>query len=187
MNPQQRLARQAWKEYSVGRRLAVTMCAGVVFVVVIPAFLLWLSTLGGAAWRFSTSVVLGVVYVVAVVVGLSLALWTVWVQFRRARGTPVPFLATQKLQKLLIDGPYRLCRNPMALGTILFYCGIAVYTSSWAAVLAVILLCVLLIAYIKLVEEKEMALRFGNEYLRYKQSVPFLIPCYCVGGDRCKK
>ena len=105
--------------------------------------------------------------------GLWLGLWTVWVQFRYARGTPVPVMATKKL---LTDKPYSFCRNPMALGTFVFYFSIATLTSSFRAVLAVVIFASLLIVYIKLVEEREISLRFGGEYLRYKRSTPFMIP-----------
>jgi len=34
----------------------------------------------------------------------------------------------------------------------------------------------LLLLYLKLVEEKELAERFGDEYLAYKREVPFILP-----------
>jgi protein-S-isoprenylcysteine O-methyltransferase Ste14 len=34
----------------------------------------------------------------------------------------------------------------------------------------------ILIAYIKLVEEKELEFRFGKEYVDYKNDTPFIIP-----------
>jgi protein-S-isoprenylcysteine O-methyltransferase Ste14 len=38
----------------------------------------------------------------------------------------------------------------------------------------------MLIAYIKLIEEKELELRFGKEYLDYKKDTPFIIPISLV-------
>ena len=64
----------------------------------------------------------------------------------------------------------------MALGTLVFYFSIAIFTMSFMSVLSLLLFAVFLLAYIKLVEEKEMALRFGDEYSRYKQETPFMIP-----------
>ncbi|MBN1591509.1 MAG: isoprenylcysteine carboxylmethyltransferase family protein [Pirellulales bacterium] len=168
------IARLAHKEFSIGRRMVMTACGGLLFVLTIPALLVWLSTLGSPAWRFSTSPPLAVACSAVAFAGLLLAAWTVWTQVRRGRGTPIPIMATQKL---LVAGPYQLCRNPMALGMILLYGGIAVCRASWIAVLAVLLFVVFLVVYLKLVEEKEMALRFGEQYTHYKQSTPFLIPC----------
>jgi len=42
--------------------------------------------------------------------------------------------------------------------------------------LAVAVFTIVLLAYIKLIEEKEASFRFGDEYVRYKQSTPFIIP-----------
>ena len=173
MNLWQHVARLARKEYSVGARLAAMAGESLVFVFGIPASLFWLSAGGSDRWRFKSSPALSVICLVAAALGLLLALWTAWVQFHHARGTPVPIMATKKL---LTDKPYSLCRNPMVLGTLMFYFGIAVFTSSYKAVLAVLLFALFLIAYARLVEEKEMALRFGDEYSRYKQSTPFIIP-----------
>ena len=105
--------------------------------------------------------------------GLLLALWTIFTQFTRAQGTPSPTMATQKL---LVRGPFAICRNPMALGTILFYLGIAVLAGSPFAVGLVFLFTAVLLTYIKLVEEKELEERFGADYVEYKQNTPFLLP-----------
>jgi len=64
----------------------------------------------------------------------------------------------------------------MALGTIMLYFGIAIFAASFTAVLAVVVFALLLLTYIRLVEEKEMSLRFGDEYSQYKQRIPFIIP-----------
>ena len=85
----------------------------------------------------------------------------------------MPLMATQKL---IIQPPYSYCRNPMALGAIGMYLGVAILFRSLGAVILVLLTASLLLIYIKLVEEKEMQIRFGQEYLAYKQQTPFLIP-----------
>lgn len=38
----------------------------------------------------------------------------------------------------------------------------------------------MLIGYLKLIEEKELQMRFGNEYLEYKKKTPFIIPIKIV-------
>jgi protein-S-isoprenylcysteine O-methyltransferase Ste14 len=167
------LVQQGRKEYSAGVRLVAISCASLVFEFGIPVFLFWLSTVGTDRWQFKSSPVQSVICLVIAALGLLLAAWTGWVQFHYAHGTPIPIMPTKKL---LTDKPYSFCRNPMALGAILFYSGIAVYTASLLAVLAVLLFVLLLIGYIKLVEEKEMSLRFGDEYSRYQQSTPFIFP-----------
>ncbi len=105
--------------------------------------------------------------------GWLLAMWTISIQHTQASGTPVPMMPTQKL---LIVGPFQYCRNPMALGTIMFYLGTAVVAGSLVAVGLLALFTILLILYIKTIEEKELVARFGQAYLAYKQNTPFLFP-----------
>ena len=79
-------------------------------------------------------------------------------------------------QTLLICPPYSYCRNPMALGAIVAYLGVCVVAGSPGAGLLWFLGAVALLTYVRLVEEKEMAARFGEAYLAYRRRVPFIIP-----------
>jgi protein-S-isoprenylcysteine O-methyltransferase Ste14 len=111
--------------------------------------------------------------IVLVIAGFVFALWSIYAQFNIGRGTPIPMMPTQKL---VINRPFNYCRNPMTFGTILLYLGISIWIGSIAAVVIMVLLDILLIIYIKRVEEKELAERYGAEYLEYKRTTPFLIP-----------
>jgi protein-S-isoprenylcysteine O-methyltransferase Ste14 len=167
------VVRQAAKEYSTRARLLVIGFAAVVFVIVIPTGLFWISVRYGHLMCYEASSVISILGLFLAAMGLSLAIWTVYVQFKKARGTPAPFVATKKL---LIEKPFSYCRNPMALGVFIYYLGIAVFTRSYFAILAVFLFIGCLILIIKLLEEKELEHRFGEEYLVYKQQTPFIIP-----------
>jgi protein-S-isoprenylcysteine O-methyltransferase Ste14 len=79
-------------------------------------------------------------------------------------------------QKLITQKPYSYCRNPMALGSILMYLGVAISIGSISGVVLVLIWTVLLLTYIKLLEEKEMELRFGDAYREYRRRTPFIIP-----------
>ncbi len=107
------------------------------------------------------------------VVGLSFAWWSILAQLTRGRGTPLPMLPTQEL---LIQGPFRYCRNPMTLGTIVAYLGIGVAVGTIAGIGLVLCFGAFLVLYLKLLEERELAERFGEAYLRYRREVPFIIP-----------
>jgi protein-S-isoprenylcysteine O-methyltransferase Ste14 len=167
---------QAGHEYSPRQRAALLLVAGVVFLVILPLLLIFL---GPALDRWlhlppvryaSVNLVLGVLLILA---GWLLGIWSNYVQFTIGRGTPVPVMATQKL---IVQPPYSYCRNPMALGAIGMYLGVAVLLGSIGAVILVLLGAAVLLTYIKLVEEKEMVLRFGQEYLEYRQRTSFLLP-----------
>jgi protein-S-isoprenylcysteine O-methyltransferase Ste14 len=105
--------------------------------------------------------------------GFSLGLWSVYAQLDRGRGTPLPLLPTQVL---LTGGPFRYCRNPMTLGAISAYLGIALMARTAAGTTMSLSLAAALVAYLKLLEERELADRFGEPYLTYKRATPFIIP-----------
>ena len=171
-----RLLKQTNREYGPKARLALLAVAGVVFLVILPWALVRLGgrldrALGWPALRYPpANAILGGLMALA---GWLLGLWTNHVQFTLGRGTPVPVMATQTL---LICPPYSYCRNPMALGAIVAYLGVCVAAGSPGAGLLWLLGAVALLAYIRLVEEKEMVARFGEEYLAYRRRVPFIIP-----------
>jgi protein-S-isoprenylcysteine O-methyltransferase Ste14 len=85
----------------------------------------------------------------------------------------VPLMATQQL---IVQKPYSYCRNPMALGAIMAFVGVAILIGSISAIILVLTGAVFLLVYIKLLEEKEMTLRFGEAYQEYKKHTPFIIP-----------
>jgi len=107
------------------------------------------------------------------VLGFSLGFWSVDVQMSRGRGTPLPVMPTQEL---LTEGPFRYCRNPMTLGAILAYLGMAVAVRTTAGTVLVLSLAASLLVYLKRLEEEELAERFGEVYLEYKRETPFIIP-----------
>ncbi len=103
-----------------------------------------------------------------------MASWSVYTQHRIGRGTPVPVVPTRRL---ITSGPYKYCRNPMAFGTLLLYIGLSLIFNSISAIfILVALVLVPLLLFIKIVEEKELEIRFGHEYTEYKEKTPFLIP-----------
>lgn len=105
--------------------------------------------------------------------GLALGLWTNVVQFTVGRGTPVPLVPTRRL---LTEGPYSWTRNPMALGTVVYYFGLAVARGSLGNLALGAGFGAALAGYIRLVEEKELERRFGRAYVEYRSRVPFLLP-----------
>jgi len=64
----------------------------------------------------------------------------------------------------------------MTLGTILAYLGLSIAAATIVGLILVAAFAALLLVYIKRMEEKELAERFGEEYLAYRRDVPFIIP-----------
>jgi len=89
------------------------------------------------------------------------------------KGTPMPLKATQKL---VVEKPYSYCRNPLYFGLINFFFGISIMIGSPSSLVMVSICSAIILAYIKLIEEKELEKRYGNDYLEYKKVTPLLIP-----------
>jgi protein-S-isoprenylcysteine O-methyltransferase Ste14 len=164
------------KEHSPGRRLIAVLPAGLLFVGLIPWILL--SGLPRLDQRlgltpFGHGSVLLIIGALLILGGLPIGVWTVVDQFTRARGTPLPMMATQRL---LTDGPYALSRNPMVFGTLSAYLGASLLSGSWSSLILYLVFSSLLLVYLKLVEERELAERFGQAYLDYKRRTSFIIP-----------
>lgn len=111
--------------------------------------------------------------ILLLICGLSLSLWTRWIQFKIGQGTPAPQMPTQKL---IIKGPYKYSRNPMILGDVIWLICLGAILNSLSFMIISTFWFVLHLFYYKLIEEKELIARFGQEYEEYKNRVAFLIP-----------
>ena len=171
-----RVSKWAQTEHSPRARIIALIPAGALFLVFLPyLFLVICPSLDQRLLTDSPKpgVATLIVGSILIAVGMFFGLWSIAVQFTRGRGTPLPVMPTQRL---LITGPFRYCRNPMTLGTILAYLGMSIAAATVTGVALVLFFAGLLILYLKRVEEKELAERFGEDYLAYMREVPFIIP-----------
>jgi len=110
---------------------------------------------------------------VLLIPGAAALIWT-WIQFLMARGTPVPI---NPPQKLITGGLYAYSRNPMLQSIFLIVFATGLLSGSLSLTLFFAPLFVLFFYFqITLVEEKEMELKFGQDYLGYKKRVPRFFP-----------
>lgn len=171
-----KLVKWSKREYSLSQRILATGLAGVFFLILIPALLIIVLPKLDIILGFS-SLSFGIINIVVggiiVIIGGFYALWSIISQITRARGTPLPVMPTQKL---LVDGPFKHCRNPMAFGAIFAYFGLSIIVGSLSSIFLVLIFLVLLILWIKKVEEEELEIRFGQDYVDYKKTTPFMIP-----------
>jgi protein-S-isoprenylcysteine O-methyltransferase Ste14 len=169
---------QEWakREYGPEQRIIFLAFLGILFVIAVPFFLVVVSPYLDQALqlpRFVHGLMNPFVGLPLIVIGVAFALWSIQAQFTLGKGTPAPMMPTRKLVAL---GPYSYCRNPMTFGTLLFYLGTGVWIGSTSAVCLTLLIAVLLIMYIKVIEERELESRFGEEYLQYKRRTSFIVP-----------
>ena len=171
-----KLLEQTKREYSPKQRLVALSVEAIFFLILFPYVLIKLGAALDQWLHWSPIKITAINHILGgllIVAGWLSGVWSVYTQFTIGRGTPVPLMATQKL---IVQPPYTFCRNPMALGAIGMYVGTALLFRSIGAVILVLLVAGLLLIYIKRIEEKEMEIRFGQDYLAYKQQTPFLVP-----------
>lgn len=163
------------KRTSIQYKILSIIGGAIFFLIIFPGLLyfcgLLLSRYIKIPWPHWLEITIAVLFIPC---GLFFLIWATLTQWRLGNGTPAPNAPTQRL---VIQGPYKLCRNPIELGAILYYLGFGTFLSSLTIGISCSLLGFIIgSSYHKFVEEKDLELRFGTEYLKYKNETPFLIP-----------
>lgn len=91
----------------------------------------------------------------------------------RGDGTPLP---SAMVNRLVIAGPYRWVRNPMAIAGIVQGVAVGLILSSWLVIAYAIMGSLLWNYAIRPLEEADLEERFGDEFQRYRASVRCWIP-----------
>jgi protein-S-isoprenylcysteine O-methyltransferase Ste14 len=93
--------------------------------------------------------------------------WSLWLFGRHETG----LLPGQATRAMIEEGPYRLSRNPLYVGLLALYLGLALLTSTfWGLVLFPLAALLLLWGAIR-PEERFLHGRFGDEYDAYARRV----------------
>lgn len=111
----------------------------------------------------------GVVLLAASILGLSSAV----VMSTLGSGTPLP---SAMPNRLVIAGPYRWVRNPMALSGIVQGAAVGVMLSSWVVIGYAIAGSLLWNYVIRPLEESDLEQRFGEVFRQYRETVRCWIP-----------
>ena len=150
------------------REILGYVLGGVLFVGLMPT-VMWLAS--GMPSTVHTGVPRGTVGGLAMVGGLALSVWTIVYMKRRGKGNPMDAFGHEvapRTQHLMTEGPYRLNRNPMLSGTLLYLAGVVVWLWRWqAAVVWVVFLAVMLVQVIS--EERRLSRDFGEKYDAYRR------------------
>ncbi len=89
----------------------------------------------------------------------------------RTRNVGAPSLCT--------SGPYSHTRNPLYWGNIIIYAGVAFFGGGkwmWLLVAIIIIFFIIQYYFIISLEEETLKLKFGEEYEKYIENVPKLLP-----------
>lgn len=111
--------------------------------------------------------------IVFIILGLSLAFWCVF-HFVKIKGTPAPFNPPPKLVQ---SGPYAYIRNPMLSGVFIFLFGLGFAFQSVSLIFIFTPLFILMnVMELKAIEEPELEMRLGKDYIDYKKKTPMFFP-----------
>lgn len=106
--------------------------------------------------------------------GLFWIAWSDVIQLKLGGGSTLPLTPAKKL---VVAGPYSSTRNPVLFGYIFFLVGLgALFRSFFFTFVFTPLWVILNIFYVKLVEEKELEMKFKDDYAKYKSATPLLFP-----------
>lgn len=139
------------------------------FLYVIPTFIYWLETQfqlpplnknpRWAIFIFTGASILGLIS------GLTIAV--------KGSGTPLPLNCTQKL---VIQGPYKYVRNPMAIAGLSQGIAVSLWLGSWLVIVYVIAGMLIWDQIVRPVEENDLRVRFQDEYEDYCREIKCWIP-----------
>lgn len=102
-----------------------------------------------------------------------LGLWSGVTMSLIGQGTPLP---TDCPNNLVIKGPYKVVRNPLAIAGIGQGVSIGLYFGSFAIVIYALFGAILWHYFVRPAEEQDLEKRFGTTYLEYKKQVKCWLP-----------
>jgi protein-S-isoprenylcysteine O-methyltransferase Ste14 len=153
------------------RGLLQTALFWVVFLILIPAAIMYLENKLGmrrfdvGGWR--------VAIVLAFLASGSTCVYCTWLFAKHGKGTPIPF---EQPRELVIEGPYKFVRNPMAFGGIFQGMLVGAFIGSWITIVYALSGAVFWHFVAKPPEERDLAERFGDAYSAYRNEVRCWLP-----------
>ena len=92
------------------------------------------------------------------------------------KGLGAPF-AVALTRIVATEWMYAWTRNPMILGALAFLVGLGLwFQSTLFLVWVIIVVCPVIFLFLKIYEERELEIRFGEDYLEYKARTPMFFP-----------
>lgn len=115
-------------------------------------------------FKSETAVVFGYIFIALSLIFALPAL----LKFVKSRNTVITVKPANSLQT---DGIYAFTRNPMYLGLLLLYTGIAFFAGNWWTIILTPLVVIVITLYVIRLEEKYLSDAFGEDFIAYKAKV----------------
>lgn len=140
-------------------------------VLIVGLVILFLPAPFPSSWGITQPAAMHLPQVVGMAVGVGGAALTLWCVITFAfvgRGTPAPF---DPPRRLVVQGPYRFARNPMAIGVALVLTGAALFYQSVVLFGCTGLFLLIIHLFVVWYEEPTLRRLFGEEYEAYTRRV----------------
>lgn len=164
-----RVANPSSFAWNYTKTLLQTVVMWTIFLVVGPILVAWIETKLGLPKlsKFRTAGIL------LFILGGSLGLTSGYTMARIGHGTPLPM---DTARNLVIAGPYRYVRNPMALAGTIQSFAVGVALGSPAIFVATIFSASLWNYWVRPSEEADLIERFGQPFIDYTNNVKCWLP-----------
>lgn len=144
----------------------------ILFVILIP---LIMRRLSGDVKPVPVQIIL---FVIMAAAGISLSIWSIIYMKNVGKGNPMDAFNHEiapRTVNLMTEGPYRLCRNPMLLGVLIYYAGIVICLGTWQSVTVFAIYFMIIMVQVRR-EEERLERDFGEAYREYCRRTKKLIP-----------
>ncbi|WP_194765518.1 methyltransferase family protein [Microbacterium sp. UFMG61] len=141
------------------------------FLLVLPLVISFVES----RWMLSIDVPLAVrvIGIVLLMAATALGVWSAVSMSVEGEGTPLP---SQMARRLVVAGPYRHVRNPMAVAGIAQGVAVGLILGSWLVVAYALCGSVLWNSVVRPLEEADLEDRFGAEFADYRSRVSCWVP-----------
>lgn len=163
------------KSYSTSHKILSLLPGTLIFLVISPLFLFYIARYTSSyipvTWPRIIEIFVASMSSLIALTYMSWGLLSLWIA---GGGTPAPITPTKRL---VTTGAYKLSRNPIELGTDLYFLSLGtIFDNLNTGILCLIMGMTMGYTYIKIIEERELKLRFEESYDDYLASTPLFLP-----------
>jgi len=168
-----RVADEAPGGHHLRRSLAQLVVFWTTFFVVVPLLLMAIEERLHLSWDALDHEGVRVGGATVFLLGSAAGLWSCVTMALRGKGTPLP---GETARELVITGPYRFVRNPMAVAGMLQTAGVGLLVGSWMVLAIAVAGALAWNVLIRPTEEADLADRFDEPYRQYTEHVRCWVP-----------
>ncbi|GGJ56361.1 protein-S-isoprenylcysteine O-methyltransferase [Glutamicibacter ardleyensis] len=166
-----RTARSKRTRAHIRQTFAQLLCFWFVFLALFPSLIIF------AEHRFAVHVSFAdwvrLTGYVLLLLASALGVWSATIMAKLGQGTPLP---SAMPQYLVVRGPYRYVRNPMAVAGIVQGVSVGLIANSWLIILYSLSGSIIWNLMVRPLEERDLEEKFGESFTRYCAEVSCWLP-----------